>query len=521
MGRRIKKFLNECYKKRRRLFIMEIKVVNNSLEKASCDVLVVNLFEGVTTPAGGTGAVDKALDGLISSYVIEKEKFKGKLNEMYVLPTHGKIPADKVLLVGLGKQEEFNLNKIREISAKVIKRVKALKAKKVCTILHGAGIAGLEAFDCAQMIAEGAIIGSYEFTKYKSKKEDDEADKNGVELLEIAEIDASKTESIEKGVEKGKIIANSLNFSRDLVNEPAAEVIPAKLAEVALSIEGIECRVYEQPEIENMKMGAFLAVAKGSSVPPKFIHMTYKPTGEAKKRIAIVGKGITFDSGGLDLKPASSMRYMKDDMSGSAITLGVMKAIALLKPDVEVHGIIAACENMPGCSAYKPGDVLVAKNGKTIEVDNTDAEGRLTLADALVYATEDLKVDEVIDIATLTGACLVALGQLAAGIMGNNQELIDKLITSADKGGEKFWQLPLFPEFKDDIKSDIADMKNAGSRYAGASTAGIFLKEYVGETKWAHLDIAGPAFLDKEQKELSKGASAWGLRALINYILSL
>ena len=248
--------------------------------------------------------------------------------------------------------------------------------------------------------------------------------------------------------------------------------------------------------------------------------MIYKPSGEVKKRIALVGKGITFDSGGLDLKPASSMRQMKGDMSGSAITLAVMKALVLLKPDIEVHGIIATCENMPGCEAYKPGDILKAKNGKTIEVDNTDAEGRLTLADALCYATEQ-KVDEIIDIATLTGACVVALGQLAAGIMGNNQELIDKLISSADKGGERFWQLPLYDEHKDDIKSDIADMKNAGSRYAGASTAGIFLKEYVGETKWAHIDIAGPAVLDKEYKELSKGPSAMGMRAIINYILSL
>lgn len=500
---------------------MKLSVKNDSITNASCDVLVVNLFEGVKTPGGGTGAVDSALDNLISSYVIEKEKFKGKLNEIYVLPTYGKIPADKVLVVGLGKPEEFNLNKIREISAKAIKRVKSLKAKTVCTILHGAGIAGLDAFDCAQMIAEGSIIGDYEFTKYKSKKEDDENNnKNEIELLEIVEFDASKLESIEKGLEKGRIIADSLNFARNLVNEPPCETTPEKLAEVASSLEGIECRIFDKNEIEKMEMGSFLAVAKGSSKPPRFIHMTYRPSGEIKKKIAVVGKGITFDSGGLDLKPAASMRQMKDDMSGSAITLAVMKALVLLKPDVEVHGIIAACENMPGCEAYKPGDILTAKNKKTIEVDNTDAEGRLTLADAICYANE-LKVDEIIDIATLTGACVVALGQIASGIMGNNQELIEKLISSADKGGERFWQLPLYDEHKDDLKSDIADMKNAGSRYAGASTAGIFLKEFVGETKWAHIDIAGPAFLEKEYKELSKGPSAAGMRAIINYILSI
>ena len=499
---------------------MKLKVKNDSLTNAVCDVLIVNLFEGVKTPAGATGAVDKAVDNLISTYVIEKEGFKGKLNEIYVLPTFGKIPADKILIIGLGKQEEFNLNKIREVSAKAIKKAKSLKALKIATVLHGAGIAGLNPVDCAQMIAEGSVIGDYEFTKYKSKKDDDAKNKKEIESLEILEPDAEKIEAVEKGLEKGKIIADALNFARNLVNEPPSEATPSKLAEIASSIEGINCTVFEKEEIEKMQMGAFLAVAKGSSLPPKFIHMIYRPSGEAKKRIAIVGKGITFDSGGLDLKPASSMRQMKDDMSGSAITLGLMKALVLLKPDVEVHGIIAACENMPGCQAYKPGDILTAKNGKTIEVDNTDAEGRLTLADALCYAVEQ-KVDEVIDIATLTGACMVALGQLASGIMGNNQELIDKLIASAEKGGERFWQLPLYDEHKDDIKSDIADMKNAGSRYAGASTAGIFLKEYVGETKWAHIDIAGPAFLDKEHKELSKGPSAAGFRALINFILSI
>jgi len=499
---------------------MELKVKKDSIINASCDALVINLFEGVKTLEGATGAVDKALDNLIFSYVIEKEKFKGKLNEIYVLPTYGKIPADKVLIVGLGKKQEFNLNKIREVSAKAIKKAKSLKAKKVCSMVHGAGVAGFDAFDCAQMIAEGAIIGDYEFKKYKTKKDDDENNKNEIELLEIVEIDSSKLESIEQGLKKGKIIGDSLNFARNLVNEPPAETTPAKLAEVAASLEGIECKIFEKEEIEKMNMGAFLAVAKGSSESPKFIHMIYKPSGEIKKKIAVVGKGITFDSGGLDLKPSSSMRQMKGDMSGSAITLAVMKALVLLKPSVEVHGIIAACENMPGCEAYKPGDVLTSKNGKTIEVDNTDAEGRLTLADAICYATEQ-KVDEIIDIATLTGACVVALGQIASGIMGNNQELIDKLISSAEKGGERFWQLPLYDEHKDDIKSDIADMKNAGSRYAGASTAGIFLKEYVGETKWAHIDIAGPAMLDKEYKELCKGSSAAGMRAIINYILSI
>ena len=303
-----------------------------------------------------------------------------------------------------------------------------------------------------------------------------------------------------------------------MANEPAAYATPTKLAQISQNIEGIETQVYDYKKIEEMGMGAFLAVAKGSIEPPKFIHMKYVPQNP-KKRIAIIGKGLCFDSGGLDLKPANSMLTMRDDMSGSAIVIGVMKAIAQLKPDVEVHGIIAACENMPGAGAYKPGDILTAMNGKTIEVDNTDAEGRLTLADALCYAC-NLKVDEVFDIATLTGACMVALGTVASGIMGNNEELIEKIIETGKTTGEKFWQLPMWQEYRDNMDSDIADMKNTGTRYGGASAAGMFLKEFVNdEVKWVHLDIAGTAFLEKPQGEYySKGSTACGLKTLIKYI---
>ncbi len=498
---------------------MKIKLKKASLTEVSCDVLIVNLFEKVKIPGGGTGAVDKALDNLISSYVIKKEGFKGKLNEIYILPTHGKIPADKILLVGLGKSEEFEPGKIREVSSKVIRKALSLNAKTVCTILHGAGTAGINPFECAQMIAEGSIIGNYDFDKYKTKK-DGEKGKKEIQTLEIVELDQAKQADVKKGIERGSIIARATNRARSLVYEPACEVTPAKLAETALSIEGLECKILEKEDVEKMGMQAYLAVSQGSSEPLKFIHMKYTPSGKIRKKLAIIGKGITFDSGGLDLKPASAMRMMKGDMSGSAATIGIMSVLAELKPGAEIHGIIAACENMPGSKAYKPGDVLKAMNGKTIEVDNTDAEGRLTFADAIHYALEQ-DVDEIIDIATLTGACVVALGQLAAGIMGNNQKLINALIDSAEKGGERFWQLPLYEEYKDDIKSDIADMKNAGSRYAGASTAGIFLKEFVNGKKWAHIDIAGTAYIDREIKEMPKGATGAGVRAILNYILSL
>jgi len=499
---------------------MEIKSRQGSLTDIECDVLIVNLFEGVKNPGGATGAVDKALGNIISEYVIGKDSFKGKLGDTYVIPTYGKIPASKVLLIGLGKAEEFNLNTIREVAAKAIKKaISFLKAQKVASILHGAGTAGLDAFDCAQMITEGTMIGAYKFSKYKSKDEKEE--NKELELFEIVELDSSKINNIDKGIQKAKIIATAANLARDLVNEPAAYATPSKLAEVALSISGIECKVLEEEQVEKMGMGAYMAVARGSSEPLKFIHMTYRPNGTPKKRIAIIGKGITFDSGGLNLKPGNSMLSMKDDMSGAAAVIATMKALKELKPNIEVHGIIASCENMISGNAYKPGDVLKAMNGKTIEVDNTDAEGRLTLADALCYAV-DLKVDHIIDLATLTGACVVALGSMASGIMGNNQELIDSLIKSADKGGERFWQLPMYKEYMESLKSDIADFKNAGGREAGSSVAGMFLKEFVpDEIPWAHTDIAGPAFLDKEIKELSKGASGVAVRTLINHVLSI
>ena len=306
-----------------------------------------------------------------------------------------------------------------------------------------------------------------------------------------------------------------MNFARNLANEPAQFATPTELDSIACDL-SLETKIYNKEECEKMGMGAFLDVARGSEEEPKFIHIKYT-CDNPKKHIAIIGKGICFDSGGLDIKPASSMLTMKDDMSGAACVLGVMSVVKELNLQVEVHGIIAACENMPSGKAYKPGDILTAKNGKTIEVDNTDAEGRLTLADALCYACE-LNIDEVIDLATLTGACMVALGTHAAGIMGNDKELINNLIKTADNAGEKFWELPMWEDYADSLKSDVADMQNTGSRWGGASTAGCFLKNFVKDVKWAHIDIAGTAFLDKPQKEFIKGATGAGVRTLLKYL---
>jgi len=493
---------------------MQIEILNAELKEQSCDMLVVGLWEKTENLAGVALSIDEALGEIITEFVLQKDKFEGKFGSTYLLQTYGKIPANKVLVVGLGEKDKLTPNKLRELSAKIIKKASEIKAKKICVDL---GKLNFDAAQSGQVVAEGAIIGDYSFDKYKTKQ----ADEVRIEEFILVEKDAEKVAKLKTGAEKGERIANAMTFARNLANEPAQYATPTKLAEVAKKIDGVKTKIFEKDDIEKMEMGAFLAVGKGSCENPKFIHMKYSPSTTPKKKIALIGKGITFDSGGLDIKPASSMLTMKDDMAGAACVLGIMNTLKAFNPNVEVHGIIAACENMPGCAAYKPGDVLTAKNKKTIEVDNTDAEGRLTLADALCYACE-LGVDEVIDIATLTGACMVALGTQAAGIMGNNQDLIDKLVKVGSENGERLWQLPMFKEYKDGLKSDVADMKNTGSRWGGASAAGIFLQEFVKDVSWAHLDIAGVAFLDKPQKELStKGASGAGVRTLLNYILSI
>ena len=486
---------------------MKVKVEKKSILDIDADVLVVNLFEGVKKPAGVTGIVDKAFNNIISEFIIKKEKFEGKYDSIYELPL---IEAGKkILVVGLGKQADFSFSKIRDLTTKVVK--KASSAKKVVSILHGSGVAKLCPQMCAQMITEGAISGLYSFDKYKSDKKE-----NSIKEFIIAEIDNEKVKKAKMGVETGLIVAEAVNRARDLINESSQYLYPETLANYAVENSGVKTTVYNKKQIEKMGMGAFLAVGQGSVHEPKFIHMEYKPKN-AKRKIAIVGKGITFDAGGLDLKPPSSMLTMRDDMSGAAAVISTMRAISELKPNVEVHAIVAACENMPSGSAYKPGDVIIAKTGRSIEIDNTDAEGRVTLADALAYA-EELEVDEIIDIATLTGACMVALGTVASGIMGNNDKKVKEFISVAEKAGERYWQMPMYEEYGDSLKSDIADTKNTGGRMGGASAAGIFLSKFIKQTPWIHIDIAGTAFVESTNSEGIKGATGVGVRSLIKYI---
>lgn len=464
---------------------MNIQAIK-TIEDVSYSVLVINMFEGETTT-----------QELVNKFVIEKDNFEGKFGTTYVLSTLGQEKFDKILVVGFGKKEDFCADKLRQATAKAIKKLQQIKAKSACFDFSVSE-------DFGEYAALGVGIANYAFDKYKSEKSDK------VETLYFTNF---STETLKKG----EIIASAMEFARDLANEPAAIATPTKLAQIAQDLNGIETRIYNKDEIKAMNMGAFLAVGQGSTEEPKFIHMKYS-NPNAKKKIALIGKGICFDSGGLDIKPAASMLTMKDDMSGAAAVLGIMSKITELNPEIELHAIIAACENMPSGSSYKPGDILTAKNGKTIEVDNTDAEGRLTLADALCYACE-LGVDEVVDIATLTGACVVALGSTISGILGNDKDLISELINSGKNYGEKLWEMPLDKDYFDSLKSSVADMKNTGSRMGGASIAAIFLNEFVSkDVKWAHIDIAGTAYLEKGHKEFISGSTGAGVRTLLGYI---
>ncbi|HEY3376082.1 MAG TPA: leucyl aminopeptidase [Armatimonadota bacterium] len=498
---------------------MELLVQQGDLTQVACDVLIVNLFEGVTHPGGATGAVDQALGGWISD-LIAQESFKGKANTVLELPTFGKIPAKRVLVVGLGKAEIFTLEVVRQAAASGIKRAKSLKAKTVTTLLHGAGIAGLPADACAQAVAEGTLLGGYEFTKYKSVDADDP--RAEVAQVIIVEHDAQKVPAVQAGIEKGRIIADATNMARDLATEPPDLITPEYLAQVAREMGGefgLDVEIWDETRLAVERMNCLLMVGRGSSNPPRFIRIEYTPGGTPQKRICLIGKGLCYDSGGLSLKPASAMQHMKTDMSGAADVLAIMRAITQLKPDVAVTGLIPTCENMTGPAAYKVDDILRARNGKTIEIDNTDAEGRLVLADALSYAAEQ-QFDEVIDFATLTGGCIVALAHIWTGIMGTDQPLIDRLVATGMEVGEKMWMLPFDKEVRDMLDSDVADMKNSGGREGSAIQGGMFLQEFAGDQPWAHLDIAGTSFIDKGRGYEPKGATGVPVRTLIAYILA-
>ncbi|MER3433331.1 MAG: leucyl aminopeptidase [Leptolyngbya sp. ERB_1_1] len=487
---------------------MNLTATGISLLEWSGDGLAIGLFEGAEL-SGDVAALDQKLSGAIAELIAEVE-FKGKPNSTASTRIAGS-PIRKLLLVGLGKLDAFDLEALRRSSAAAAKLAKRERCKTLGVSLP---IWNNDPAATTQAIVEGIELSLYKDLRFKSEP-DDSPKIESIELLGLAGQEAA--------IEKARQICSGVFLARELVAAPANYVTPVTLAETALAIAneyGLDIQILEKEDCEKLGMGAFLGVAQASDLPPKFIHITYKPQGTARKKVAIIGKGLTFDSGGLNIKGAGSgIEMMKTDMGGAGATFGAVKAIAQLKPDVEVHFISAVTENMISGRAIHPGDILTASNGKTIEINNTDAEGRLTLADALVY-TEKLGVDAIVDLATLTGACVIALGDNIAGLWSPNDELADQLLKASEQSGEKLWRMPMEEKYFESMKSGIADMKNTGARAGGAISASLFLKQFVKETPWAHLDVAGPVWTDKENGYNGAGATGYGVRLLVDWVMS-
>jgi len=497
---------------------MEIKGIRGDVAEIGVDAVVVNLFEGVAQPGGATGIVDKALDGAVSQLIGEGE-IKGKLGETTLIHTMGKIPAKRVVIVGLGKQEEFTVDRIRQVMAEGCRLLRQKRVKKVATIAHGAGIGGIEPDKAAQAIVEGSILGLYTFDKRKTREPEFQA----IEELLLVERDENRIHQLEQGCARGKVIAEATCLARDMINEPANFMTPSRVAEIARSVAsecGLECTILEREQMQKLKMGALLGVAQGSQQPPKFVVLRYKGDDSTEQALGLLGKGVTFDSGGISIKPSENMGDMKGDMAGAATVIAALRCIAQLKPKINVTALAPVTENLPSSTALKPGDILTSLSGKTIEIISTDAEGRLILADALGYARK-LELSPLIDVATLTGAIRVALGDVCAGAFSNSQELVEKAIKAAEEAGERLWQMPLYEEYKEQNKSEVADIKNTGGRPAGSITAAQFLAEFAGDTPWVHLDIAGTSMAEKQKGYKVKGATGVMVRTLVNLVLAL
>lgn len=493
---------------------MEVSAIQGNILEVETDLVVVNLFEGVTSPGGGTGAVDGTLDGQIANAIAAGD-FEGKLNDTLYLYTQGALAARRVLIIGLGKQEDFTLDRARQVAARAARTGRDLGAKSIASIVHGAGIGGLDPIDAARAAAEGTVLGLYKFQRYKS-----EDDSKELESATFVEADPGKFDSIAQGVNEGVAIGEAQNFVRNLATTPGSDLPPAALAEAASTMAqeyGLQCTILGPEEIAAEDMNVILGVSRGSDQPCRFIVLEYTPDAPTDQTIVLAGKGITFDTGGLNLKPGDSMRHMESDMAGGAGVMGAMRLVGHFKPDVRVIGLVPASENMPGANAFKPGDVLRAANGKTIEVDNTDAEGRLVLADALCYA-QRYNPSAIIDMATLTGAVIVALGQHAAGLMTNHAGLAERVTAAGEITGERVWELPLWPEYEEQVSSPIADVKNTGGRSAGSITGAALLKKFVDEKPWVHLDIAGVDFTDLDRPYIPKGSSGFGARLLYQLV---
>ena len=453
----------------------------------------------------GDGTVQSAAADLLSS-----GELNGKPFETNLLHKPSGIKAKRILLLSGGSAKKFGSYDLRRLAGAAVRTLKSRGIRSFAFIAP----ASLPAEESVRAIVEGANVGNFDPDYYRSDRKDQK-------IEELSVIASGDKAVLEKAAHEAQIIGESQNFARDLINEPSNRMTPTILGERAKKMcaeVGLKCDVYGPDKIKEMKMGAFWSVAQGSDEPPALIVMRYEPAGAPEKPVlGLVGKGITFDTGGISIKPADGMEKMKYDMAGGATMIGVMRAIALLKPKIKVIGMVCATENMPSGKAQKPGDVQIAMSGKSIEVINTDAEGRLVLADGLHYAKQ-LGATHLVDAATLTGAVVVALGYANAGVFSNDDNMYERFHKANEKAGEKMWRLPLDDEYKEQIRSNIADMMNTGGRWGGAITAAMFLKEFAEDTPWIHLDIAGTAWMEDQKPWIAKGPSGNALRSLVQFV---
>jgi leucyl aminopeptidase len=479
------------------------------VDRVAADLLAVPIGSGREL-GPGADAVDAALDGGLDAFMREAD-FQGKAGESLAVPTRARLRADAAVLVGVGQLDELTADDLRRAAAAVARR--ARKATSVATTLVDlADPAGIERSDAAQAVAEGFVLGSYQFVKYKAQHDVSELKKVVIVGRSSARVNAA--------LERGATISDAVTWARDMVNEPSGAKSPAVFASAARRLlrgKGVTVKVMTEAEIKAEGLGGVAGVGQGSANPPRLVKATYSPSG-AKGSVALVGKGVVFDSGGLSIKTASGMETMKTDMSGAAAVLSTMSVLKDLGVKAKVTAYVPMVENMPSGTAIRPGDVLKIRNGKTVEVLNTDAEGRLILADALSLATED-KPDAVVDLATLTGAAMVALGEKIAGLMGNRDSWTQQVQAAADATGEPVWPLPLPPDYKKLLDSEVADLRNIStSHYGGAITAALFLSEFVDGVPWVHLDIAGPARASSDDGYLVRGGTGYGVRTLVELL---
>ncbi len=490
---------------------MKFQIAVEDPLKHACRALIIGCFEDdIADPV--FVEFDQALGGYLG-VLLKQHEFSGKPNKSRLIHTLGKIPAERLVIIGLGKKRDLTAERLRQGSGTAMQALRNSGINDCASLLHLAGKGGDENL---RAMIEGAALGNYAFSQYKTKNDVN----GGLEEVSLLYPPGAMPEKAGMIVAETQTVCEAVIFVRDLVNQPGNVATPSYLAEKAVEMSGrcgIKCQVLERDELERNGMEALLAVAKGSTQSPRFIILEYAAAGKNVKPVVLVGKGITFDSGGISLKPRDGMEKMKDDMAGGAAVMGTFMAVASLKLPVNLVGLVPAAENLPGGSAYKPGDVIRSMSGQTIEIVNTDAEGRMILCDALHYARRYLPA-AIIDLATLTGACVVALGSVATGLLGNDEGLKRVIRSAADRCGERVWELPLWEEYGELMKSDIADLKNAGGPEAGTISAGWFLKCFVGKTKWAHLDIAGTAWTEKDRPYMPKGPTGVGVRLLVEYL---